>query len=296
MPTRLPLAAAVLVAASLLVAGCNSDQPEPAPAPTPGTVSAGDEYVAMGDSYTSGPRMGHTQAGCLRGSKSYPFLVADELKLHLTDVSCGGATSEAVWNSYTPPHGNTQPPQVSAVTDSTALVTFSFGGNDEHLYGKFLSLCVTPNRDKILNGSPCEDIDKKAHGYVHDVVERTRARLVHALDRVVTAAPEARVLVVGYPRFAPEHPCPEFPISKGDVALAIRLNKALVGAQKYAAKKTGSEYVDVYHATVGHDMCAKDPWLAGMEPTAPAAPYHPYQKEQQVAADLVARVVRKSQP
>jgi hypothetical protein len=295
MPTRLPLAVAVLLSASLLVAGCTSDEPEPTPAPTPGTVSRGDEYVAMGDSYTSGPRMGHTQAGCLRGDKSYPFLVAEELKLDLKDVSCGGATSEAVWSSYTPPHGNPQPPQVSAVTDSTALVTFSFGGNDEHLYAKFLALCVTPGRDKVRNGAPCEQIDKKAHGYVHDVVERTRARLVHALDRVVTAAPEARVIVVGYPRFAPDHPCPQFPISKGDVPLALRLNKALVRAQKYAAEKVGTDYVDVYAATEGHDMCAKDPWLAGMEPTAPAAPYHPYQKEQDVAADLVTELVRKAQ-
>ncbi|GAA3830066.1 SGNH/GDSL hydrolase family protein [Nocardioides panacisoli] len=296
MPTRLPLAAVVLVAASLLVAGCDSNEPAPAPAPSPGVVGPGDEYVAMGDSYTSGPRMGHTQAGCLRGSKSYPFLVADELKLDLTDVSCGGATSEAVWNSYTPPHGTTQPPQVSAVTDSTALVTFSFGGNDEHLYSKFLAVCVTPGSDEALRGSPCTRIDKKAYGYVHGVISRTRDRLVHSLNRVVTAAPNAQVVVVGYPRFAPEHPCAEFPIAEGDVALALRLNRGLVRAQKHAAEEAGADYVDLFAATEGHDMCAKDPWLAGMEPTAPAAPYHPYQKEQQVAADLVTELVRKSQP
>ena len=296
MPTRLPLAVAVLVSASLLAAGCDSGEPAPTPTPTPDVVSSGDEYVAMGDSYTSGPSMGKTQPGCLRGSKSYPYLVAGELDLDLTDVSCGGASSDAVWRSYTPPHGSTQPPQVSAVTDATALVTFSFGGNDEHLYAKFLALCVTPGRDKVRSGSPCERVDKKAHGYVQDVVQRTRQRLLHALDQVVTAAPEARVLVVGYPRFAPEHPCPEFPIAKGDVPLALQLNKALVGAQRYAARKAGAEYVDLFHATEGHDMCAKYPWLAGIEPTAPAAPYHPYEKEQQVAAHLVAQQVRKAQP
>lgn len=292
MPTRLPLAAAVL-AASLLVAGCRSDEPAPAPTATPGVVKAGDEYVAMGDSYTAGPRLGKEVPGCNRGSRNYPSLLAQRLDLRLTDVSCGGATSAAVYQPYTPPDGTEQPPQLDALSDTTDLVTFSFGGNDEHVFAKFLFVCVTMAAGS--DDAPCTKADKEAGGALKKTIAGTTRRLTAALERVEAAAPTARIVVVSYPRFAPaRRPCAQLPIADGDVGFANRLNRLLVAAQRKAAKAAGVEFVDVYHATQGHDMCARHPWLAGASPTAPAAPFHPYEKEQQVVAGLVADLL--SQP
>ena len=100
---RRPVASCVAVL--VLVAGCGADDGgSSSDRSDPGaTVSgAGDAapaeavtYVAMGDSYTSAPGVGETvDAGCFRSSSNYPSLVAADLGLALTDVSCGGATSD----------------------------------------------------------------------------------------------------------------------------------------------------------------------------------------------------------
>ena len=52
-------------------------------------------YVALGDSYTAGPGIpgqACVTAGCEQSSSSYPYLVAQSLRLHLTDMSCSSAT------------------------------------------------------------------------------------------------------------------------------------------------------------------------------------------------------------
>jgi len=52
-------------------------------------------YVALGDSYTAGPGIpdqAGVTAGCEQSSSSYPYLVAQSLRLHLTDMSCSSAT------------------------------------------------------------------------------------------------------------------------------------------------------------------------------------------------------------
>ena len=55
-------------------------------------------YVSIGDSYTSGPGVlpyeeSEQAENCGRSTKNYPHLAAAALKLTLTDVSCGGATT-----------------------------------------------------------------------------------------------------------------------------------------------------------------------------------------------------------
>ena len=69
--------------------------------PTTSPVVPGT-YVALGDSFTSGPaiptQLGTTTdpsapAACLRSSENYPSLTARALGLQLVDRSCGGATT-----------------------------------------------------------------------------------------------------------------------------------------------------------------------------------------------------------
>ena len=77
-------------------------------------------------------------------------------------------------------------------------------------------------------------------------------------------------------------------LAAGDYPLARRVNEMLVRAQENAAERTNAEYVDVFAATAGHDMCADDPWIAGIKPAgSDAMLYHPYPVEQQVVADLL---------
>lgn len=250
---------------------------------------AGDrrEYVAMGDSYTSAPLIGDTDSGCYRGSGNYPSLVAARLDLDLTDVSCAGAPTDAVWRPYQPIGDEPrQIPQIAALSRSTDLVTVSFGGNDFGLFSHFVQDCVAAGTE--LAGAPCARADALAGGLVADQTRRIADRLTGALRRIAAAAPHARVLVVSYPRITPRQPCEEFPLARGDVAFGQRVNALMVRAQRRAADRAGVGFVDVYAATRGHDACSADPYVAGASPTAPAAPYHPYAAEQQVVADLVA--------
>jgi hypothetical protein len=89
-------------------------------------------YVALGDSYTAGPgipdQVGLT-AGCEQSSSSYPYLVAQRLRLHLTDMSCGSATIASLNTPQTAGDG-TNPAQLNALSAATSLVTLGIGGND----------------------------------------------------------------------------------------------------------------------------------------------------------------------
>jgi hypothetical protein len=89
-------------------------------------------YVALGDSYTAGPdipsQTGVT-AGCEQSSSSYPYLVAQRLRLHLTDVSCSSATVASLDTPQSTSDG-ANPAQLSALSAATTLVTLGIGGND----------------------------------------------------------------------------------------------------------------------------------------------------------------------
>lgn len=112
-------------------AGAGPTNPTPV-APTKPTVIPGT-YVALGDSYTSGPdvpvQLGPTTtpsapSACQRSSANYPSLVARALGLQLDDVSCGGATTDDMTESQ----GPGIPPQFDALRSTTALVTVGIGG------------------------------------------------------------------------------------------------------------------------------------------------------------------------
>ncbi|HEX3979634.1 MAG TPA: SGNH/GDSL hydrolase family protein, partial [Acidimicrobiales bacterium] len=119
--------AASTAAASVPVSGSTSGLHRAAV--VPGT------YVALGDSYTSGPaiptQLGPTTnpsapASCLRSSQNYPSLAARALGLDLVDASCGGATTEDMDTSQ----GPGIPAQLDALRATTSVVTLGIGGND----------------------------------------------------------------------------------------------------------------------------------------------------------------------
>lgn len=282
----------VAIAAALtLLSGCVNWGDDSAGA---GKLGEGDQYVALGDSYTAAPGTGPVTAkdGCLRSSTNYPHQVASRLDLELTDVSCSGATTQHAVNPQL--LGTiSRPPQADAVTGTTDLVTVSLGANDFNLFAGVLFAC-TALRAKDPAGAPCAAVDAAAGA---NSVERRAAqiekRIVALIRLVKKRAPQARVIIVGYPQFFPSAgPCEQLPLAAGDFELARRVNELLVQAQLEAAATTKVGYVDVFTATKGHDMCADEPWIAGLKPVRPKAMfYHPYPKEQRVVADLLVKLL-----
>lgn len=305
-----PLAAALLPL-TLVLAGCSSDETSPeaeatAPATSspsaPATPSAAPSmgtgeyprYVAIGDSYTAAPLVPETdeQDGCLRSTGNYPALVADAFEgTALVDVSCSGASTTSLIGAQRTFDGAAQPPQLQAVTKDTSLVTLSIGGNDFGLFSTIVGACVEAAQGDP-GGSPCADV---AADDAPEVLATIEQRVASAVAGIQDRAPEARVLVVGYPQIVPQgdSSCDALPLAEGDLPFARTVNRGLAEALEEAARASGAEYVDVYALTEGHDVCSDDPWIAGRE-TIPgeALAFHPTAEEQQAVADEIIRVLR----
>jgi hypothetical protein len=108
------------------------------------------EYVAMGSSFTAGPRIPartrDTPSFCFQSDHNYAHQVAEMRHLSLVDMSCGGASSEHLLKGGLLFQG----PQVRAVTNETRLVTLSIGGNDISYLGNLVALSCGPDTSLLF--------------------------------------------------------------------------------------------------------------------------------------------------
>ncbi|MEU6671360.1 SGNH/GDSL hydrolase family protein [Streptomyces sp. NPDC046727] len=251
-------------------------------------------YVALGDSYTSGPGIPRqVDADCARSDHNYPSLVAARRQVTaFTDVSCGGATTAEMWQAQ-----GTNKPQLDALDRHTDLVTLQIGGNDVG-FGSIIGTCARLAAQDPA-GNPCERF-YKASG--HDQLALGIAGAAPKVDRVLRAvharAPHARVVVVGYPDLLPDDGSgcfPQVPFAEKDFPYLRDTEKRLNLMLRLVAAVNRAEYVDTYGATVGHDMCKApaDRWIEPLQPASPAAPAHPNAKgEEAMAQAVLARLER----
>ncbi|MFI2200109.1 SGNH/GDSL hydrolase family protein [Streptomyces sp. NPDC020192] len=248
----------------------------------------GTGYVALGDSYTSGPGIpAQVDTNCARSDRNYPSLVAAQREVtSFTDVSCAGATTAEMWQAQ-----GTNKPQLDAVNRDTDLVTLQIGGNDVG-FGPIIGTCARLAAQDPA-GNPCER-SYQASGY--DELTLAIARTAPKVDRVLRAvharAPHARVVVVGYPDLLPDDGTgcfPQVPFAQGDFPYLRDTEKRLNLMLRLVAAVNRAEYVDTYGPTVGHDMCKPptDRWIEPLQPTSPAAPAHPNAKGEQSMAQAV---------
>jgi lysophospholipase L1-like esterase len=245
------------------------------------TASAGAEpnYVALGDSYASGPLIPVPVPpyGCLRSSSDYANLAALRMKLALRDMTCAGASTHHMYDPHGVTPGPANPPQLSALDADTRLVTLQILGNDIG----FGSLAVDCLNLLPASGSPCRD------KYVVDGVDTEMQRIADDAPRVGQVirdirarSPLAKILVLDYPAIFPHTGggCyPLLPVAEGDVPWLRSIHVALNTAIRDQALANGATFVDLYAASVGKDAC-KLPVLRWVEPAVPvnlAAPVHP---------------------
>ena len=248
-------------------------------------------YVALGDSFTSGAGLAQpvARAGdCAQSGLSYPRLVAKRTGASLVDASCGGASTLHMTADQELASGVSWPAQLDAVTLDTDLVTVGLGYNDDAYYGAALLGCTEATATNP-EGHPCQDLAAaKEDPGVTSARIGDRVRVV--LESVRDRAPDAQVLLVGYPQLVPESgTCPELPLAAGDYRYVHDLLELLDESLRKAADDAGATFVDVYTASRGHDICAGDQaWVNGFE-TVPerALLFHPFAPEQQAVADLV---------
>ena len=292
-----PLVVAGLCGVLWAVSACsptNADEPPASSTPSSEDASSTAQpplkYVALGDSFVSAPLVPVTDVanGCFRSSGNYPSLVARELGAELDDRSCGGARIIHLRKSEFPD----VPAQLTAVKPGVDVVSIGIGGNDEDVFDGLTKRCPAL-RSKDPDGAPCMAAMRSGGDVLLRALERTRKRLTAALGEVRRRAPEARILVVGYPQIvSADNACDLLPLARGDYAYAEKVNLALTEALRSAAKATRSTYVDVWAASQGHDVCSEDPWFNGsVNDQKRAAAYHPFAEEQAAVADLVVAAI-----
>jgi lysophospholipase L1-like esterase len=286
---RAPRWAGPLLALAALTA-CSDSSALPEQSPTGSSVMEEPQaYVALGDSFTAAPYVPRTDFadGCLRSSGNYPALVAAELGARLTDVSCSGADTGDV----TAPQRETIQPQLKAVRPTTDLVTVGIGGNDRDLFAMLVYLCTSLAGEP---GTPCVDVMGVGDGS-DDPIPDIGRRVETTLEEVRRAAPDATVVLVGYPRLVnPDRGCPGLRLAPGDrprlAALEERLNQAL----SRAARRTGSLFANPWPVSQGHEICSDDPWVNGaVTDQTRALAFHPFAEGQRAMADAVLSVLER---
>jgi lysophospholipase L1-like esterase len=244
----------------MLLAGVVGAVAVPSTAAASQPAGVGD-YVALGDSYSSGVGTGvyDPEAGaCARSPLSYPpQWVVEHHPASFGFAACSGATTADVLAS-----------QISALQPGTDLVTITIGGNDAG-FGPVLRTCTTADSDRT-----CFAAVDAAEAFEWSVLRDRLSRTYTAIRR---AAPHAQVVVLGYPRLfdlAPACADPEVP----NAARRSKLNEGadvLDGVIQSVSQQFGFYFGDVRGVFAGHEVCSADPWINGPSVSTVVGPYHP---------------------
>jgi lysophospholipase L1-like esterase len=261
-------------------------------------ASGGTGYVALGDSYTAGPLIPDltgSPAGCARSTHNYPHLVAAAIgATSFSDVSCQGADTTDMTKPESVPLGS-NPPQDNALSASTTLVTLQIGGNDIN-FSNIIVNCTTLSLTNPF-GDPCKrHYTKGGTDKLRAAINATAPKVAADLQGIHADAPNARVLVVGYPAILPasgDGCWPVVPIAFGDVPYLRGVEKALNAMLATVSAANDATFVGTYTASIGHDACESPgaKWVEGLIPTSPAAPFHPNARGEQGMATQVVRAI-----
>jgi lysophospholipase L1-like esterase len=253
-------------------------------------------YVSLGDSYTAAPLVPNPTGNpilCGRSTNNYPSDVARAVSpSSFTDASCSSATTADMTQSQSLEGGlQTAPPQFNALKSTDAIVTVGIGGNDAGLIGVAEECAELDILDPF--GSACKHhYDSTGSDPNMAAITATGPKVASVIQGIHTRAPQAKVLVVGYPDGLPTNgsSCwPLVPISAGDITYFNSLEQSLNAVLANAAANNRATYVDTWHSSIGHDAC-KAPgtaWVNGIIPTSAAFPLHPNQAGEQNMANQV---------
>lgn len=270
--------------------------------PAPSAAAEGyGSYVAIGDSYTAAPYVYLTDVakGCLRSNGNYPTILAKQIGAKLDDVSCSGADTRDLTSPQKTFQNSSIPAQIDAVTSSTKLVTVGLGGNDSGLFGSLSRGCpIRGPGGQVFQGESDQagaSCGKVSQAAADRTVASIGRNLVRALRAIEGKSPDAKVVLVGYPRIASTTTtCPKLlPASLANARSVDAVTRKLSVAMRSAASSTDATFVDLYAASKGHDVCAGDSaWINGVTTDVRrAAPLHPFANEQKAAALAIAKAL-----
>lgn len=216
-------------------------------------------YTALGDSFSSGvgTRSYYNDGtSCKRSPYAYPVLDANRMGLALTFAACSGAKVPDVLNK-----------QLASLNTGTAYVTVSVGGNDAG-FASVITKCAYP-----WPWTCWGEIDA-ANNYIRNTLPGS---LDNLYNRIRALAPNARVVVVGYPRLFNESDCQQLArISPGEQAALNDTADLLATVTAGRAAAHGFRFVDPRAAFENHQICdyATGEWINGLSDPIIES-YHP---------------------
>jgi lysophospholipase L1-like esterase len=225
----------------------------PAPA-----AAAGGAYVALGDSYSSGTgTRSYLLDGttCQRSVLAYPSLLATSQGYALDLRACAGATVADV-----------SALQLGALGPGTTHVTLSVGGNDAG-FAAVLTECAKP-----AWASNCGAAVDRAEAFIRGTLP---ARLTSLYAAVRARAPQAEVVVAGYPRVFSGVDCNALTwFSATEMARLNGTADLLNATTAGLAARAGFTFGDPTSAFTGHAVCSSSEWVNGLSSPV-AESYHP---------------------
>ena len=256
-------------------------------------ATTGAAYVALGDSYAAGlgidPVSDFPVSGCAQSELNYPRLIAAQLSLDLTDVTCSAAETKNLISTEQNPGGGTAAVQTDALTDETRVVTITIGGNDLGFIALASSCLALTRQGPILTTGEAncrEDFESSGTTFDEKIANlvgtsaTADSGLTAVFARVKEKAPNADVFVVGYPSIMPDAAnTPEdgcyradlkaesiasiriedgFPFTDTDVEFIRSVQEDLDAATAGAVEAAGFTYVSTLAATAAHSACQTD--------------------------------------
>ena len=285
-----------LAAVLVLLADCSAGNEQTGNGhPTKGPTKEVDSYVALGDSFVSGPGIDQVDPAskdCQRSNRNYPTLLSIALKTRIfADVSCAGASTIQILGGANFLDGTPVPPQMDAISTDTQLVTVSIGANNSLVLAGMLSTCRAPTLDE---GNGCKEFIRDQ---MPGLLKKGRVEVVRMLA-AIARAPRARIILVGYLRVMPDAgACLAAGFQPEQAGLVARGEQLLDTSQASAAKKAGVDYVSLRKLSLGHDACAgPKAWVNALKPPqGDGAILHPNAAGMRAAADAVAHHLRKDE-
>jgi lysophospholipase L1-like esterase len=223
-------------------------------------AAAAVNYVALGDSYSSGLGAGSyisSSGSCDRSTSAYPeHWAAAHAPASFVSVACAGATTSDVTGS-----------QVSALSASTTLVSLTIGGNDAG-FSTTMETCV------LHSTSTCVNAVTAARSFV---TNQLPARLTSALQAIRAHAPNAKIVLLGYPEL--------YDLSRSSTCIGLSTTDrtalngaadALDSAMNTAAASNGATFADVRGQFAHHEICdGSSSWLNSVSILSLSSSYHP---------------------
>jgi lysophospholipase L1-like esterase len=252
----------------------------------PGTYLTGMDYLALGDSYTSGEGAHKYEIGtddedinmCHLSKVSYPYIIADKLQANLFhSVACSGArtvnvrggTGESKDKSkkdrdnqyYTGTRPSNDPlgiwapgykKQIGFVSvNNPKIITLSAGGNDVGFDDK-LKACLKP-------GTCYPSYEDRQE--IFNEIDGKLATLTDTFKKTKEyATKNARIYIIGYPQIAlPTGNCGlNVHLNEDELTLAASIITRLNTVMKTAATNAEVNYVDIEDALSGYRLCEND--------------------------------------